>query len=498
MLLGIDVGTTGTKSIVFDLQGQPLAEAYCGYGLINGSDGTVEQRAEDWWGAVVQTVRYVAEKVGDPDEIAALSLSCQGGALVVTDRLGNPLRNAISWLDHRPTDWQIRELKAGKPENYHYLTTGWPLKNCYLLAEIRWLMENEPDTVEKAAYYLTTQDYLNLKLTGRCVLDYTGAGITNLENLKEKRWDPVCLKDLGIQEPQLAHLAPAGEIVGTLTRQAAKELGLTEKTLVVNGAMDQYCGALAAGVTESGDVMLASGTAWVVLASSSEMRFDETSFFAPCHHIVPGKFGAMATVPAGGVGMEWFRGTFQAPGDPPESFREIDRQGEKIGPGADGVLFYPHFSGATCPHWSENSRASFLGINLGHGRYHMARAIMEGVALEANEILKALRKSGVPTQRIRLIGGAAKSELWKQIIADVTELPVSTAKLANSACLGAAMIAGVGAGAFADYEEAGRKMAGKASVVMPRKENRACYRQIEKQYCLGFQALRDFYIAINR
>lgn len=493
-LLGVDIGTTGTKTVAFDEEGNMLSSAYQGYEVVSEQADWAEQDADDWWRAVVRTVREAVATLPDKNGVVALALSSQGGSLVMADKSGQPLGRAVSWLDHRPGDKELDALCAGKETDYHYLRTGWPLKNCFNLAQCKWMQNNRADLFKRTDKFLSTSDYLNLKLAGRAVTDFTSAGITNMEDLRTKTWDEAVFGDLEIGRHQLGELNAPGTPIGTLTKEAADELGLPETVLVVNGGMDQYCGALGAGVVEDGDLMLATGTAWVLLGAYPQLVFDQESYFAPCPHILPEKYGIMATVPTGGIAMEWFRKTFSDSGAAErESFAHIDEAAARRPEGGGGLLFYPHFSGSTCPTWSSESRAAFLGINLSHERADFARAVMEGVTFELSGIIAAMRRSGGKTRQIRMIGGAAKSKLWRGIVADITGLPVVRSQISDAACAGAAMAAGVGAGVYGDYQQASALFCKPGETILPDSEKHAVYQDLLQDYQSGFQHLRSFY-----
>lgn len=493
-IIGIDIGTTGAKTLIFDEQGRRVGHAYRGYSMQNPKPNWVEQDPGDWWQALVDTVREATGKIKDPGNVAAVSISSQGGSLVTLDKAGNPLIPAISWMDRRAGQQELDMLRKGKEDDYHYTRTGWKLTNSFNLVQILWLRNHRPEIFSKVAYYLAASDYINYRLTGMLMTDITSAGITNMEDINRRDWDEAVFADLGISRKQVSRIRPSGEVVGKLTQKAADELGLTADTLVINGGHDQYCGAIGSGAVSAGDFMLATGTAWVVLGTFDKMLFDRHSYIAPCPHILPDRYGAMATVPTGGVSMEWFRGTFRsADTQAPDSFAVIDREAADTEPGSEGLLFYPHFSGATCPSWHIRNRASFLGIHLRHTRAHFARAVMEGVAYDINEIINALGQKGGMARRIIMSGGAAKSDLWTRIVADVTNLPVLRPEQTDAASTGAAMVAAVGAGIVKDYKAAAELFLKKPSPVMPNEDDHQIYDTIRTRYLLGFRFLSEFY-----
>lgn len=491
-LIGIDVGTTGTKTLLFDQEKNIIKRSYYSYKLNSPKPGYAEQNPEEWYKAVINTVLECVEDISEKETVEAISISAQGGAMAAVDVTGKAVKPAVSWLDRR-AKLEAEKLCKNKEENYYYKKTGWRLNDGYNLAQILWMKTHEQDKYNQTALFMSTLDYLNFRLTGRAVADYTSMGITNLENIHTWTWDKSIFRDLQINEEQLPHICQAGTAVGMLTEKAAKEMGLTEKTIVVNGGYDQYCAALGVGAIHKGDLMLSTGTAWVLMGITDELKFDEKSYISPCRHIVPGVFGTMASLETGGVSLDWLRNRIISGEKYTEEYDIINREIEKRRPGADGILFYPHFAGTTCPTWSKNNKASFLGITLFHDKYHIARAVMEGVVFEMYGILKAYENAGINIGKIKLVGGASRSRIWTQMIADITQMPVEVYGNADAAAIGAGIIAAIGAGWYKSYEEACTAFSQDITHVLPNKENAELYKNIYEKYKQGFMYLKEFY-----
>ena len=244
--LGIDVGTTGTKTLLFAEDGTPIAHAYRGYPLSTPHVGYSEQNAQDWWSAIVETVSEVCEGKNISDKIAAISLSTQGGTLVPTDKKGNPLRPAIVWNDARcAAEYQKYLHEVGEADTM-YQKTGWKLGYGLLPLEIRWLQDNEPEIFRKAELFLSVPDYVSLKMTGKAAIDLSNVGINQMGNIRRSAYDADLLRFAGVREEQLPLILCSGDVIGNLTEEAAKELGLTTETVLVAGAHDQYAVALGA------------------------------------------------------------------------------------------------------------------------------------------------------------------------------------------------------------------------------------------------------------
>ncbi|MDD3840779.1 MAG: FGGY family carbohydrate kinase [Clostridia bacterium] len=497
LLIGIDVGTTGTKTMIINEQGNIISSSYKGYDTYSEELNYVEQDAQDWWDAVVYTVRECMYKVENKDRIKAISLSSQGGSMVPVDQNCNPLRRAIVWMDKRAVQ-QGKDLRKGKPKDYFYKKTGWRLSSGLNLAQIKWVKDNQPEIFKNTHKFLSTIDFINYKLTGEYVIDLTNAGITHLADLEKREWNKEILEEIEIDQTELADLNSSGEIIGNLTKAAAEQLGLPANVKVISGGHDQYCVALGAGAVNKGDVLLATGTAWAVIGIFDQLLFDTKAYFSPGYHVVKDKYGAMSTVGTGGISMEWFRKNIanlikQDDGDQLESYQNINKKAGQKGIGADGLMFYPHFLGSGCPTWSSDNRATILGLDLSHDRYHIARAIMEGVAFEANWILEALKEKDVTINKLKMLGGATNSKLWTQIIANITGVPIIIPEISDAACVGAAMLAGLGIGMFEDAQKAYQAMVKDEREILPIKEQAQEYKALFQQYKKRFYYLKQLY-----
>jgi len=481
-VLGIDIGTTGAKTILADEEGRILASAYQGYGLLCEKE-FVEQNADDWWEAAVRTVRECLAKV-QAGKVSALSLSSQGATLVPVDEGGQPLRRAIVWMDTRAHE-QADALRKSKPEHFFHRKTGWRLSSSFNVVQIKWLRDNEPALFRKTRRFLSTIDYVNWKLTGRYSVDPTNAGITQLFDIVEKKWAAEILDAVGLEEGKLSEVVDSGRIIGNLSANAAGELGLDPDVNVISGGHDQYCAALACGAVTEGDVLLSTGTSWVALGILDRPLFTPDAQFAVGRHLIDDRWGALAYTPTGGAALEWCRGRFLNDQD----YAEINRQVEAKAPGADGVMFFPNFAGTACPTWSSVSGGSILGLKMSHDRYHLARAVMEGVVFNINWILETLKSHGVVLGPLKMQGGATKSSVWPGIVSDVCGLPVKIATEPDMSCVGAAILAGYGAGHFPSILEGIRRLAPPERTIEPNVERTALYQELFQKYKKACDAL---------
>lgn len=477
-LLGIDVGTTGTKALLFRVDGQLMGQAYRGYPMYNSRVGYSEQNAEDWWNAVVDTVREVCASQEVSSNVAAISLSLQGGTVVPVDHKGDPLRPAMVWNDARCAAQKNAFLETFGDAAVLYEKTGWALSDSLPLLQIRWIRENEPEIFAKTDKFLTVPDYIAYRMTGKAAIDICDVGINQLADIRSGSYDPALLAFAGIDESKLPSLVSSGEVIGKLTPEAAERLGLTTDTLLVAGAHDQYAVALGAGAMNEGDILIGSGTSWVVLSISDSADF--ASGLSQSISAVPGKWGSLEELSCGGVHMDWWRKKLAVGADgAPLPYELINREASCRRAAEDGLFFFPG-TGLSDDH-SHLQKSTFFGLDLSHDRYHMVRAVMEGIAFQIVWILGHFHSK--PSQKgLILSGGASKSALWSQLVADIANLPVRIPEVADLACVGAAVLAGVGCGLYKDVAEGYKALAVPERVIDPDPEQVEKYRSCFEKY----------------
>lgn len=449
LVIGLDVGTTGTKAVVADENGKILSGAYKEYELISEGGGRVSQNADDWWDAVVCTVKGATEKIENKENIAAIGISTQGASMLACDEKGSPLCNVITWMDSRATE-EVSLLDKAVGKEKIYEKCGWPLTPAGDAAKILWIKNNLPEVFEKAYCYPSTLEFVNFHLTGRFVADPTNAAIRQLFNIKDGTWDKEILDAVGITEEKLPEVIPMGAPVGKLTAKAAEALGLSEKVTVFNGAHDQYCAALGSGAVEAGDMLLATGTAWVVLGVTDELLYTDNHI---CPGIHPaGNFGAMASLVSAGSALKWYKNLID--GD----FRKMDEEAGSRLESSKDLFVLPYVAGAGFPHNRPDMKGCVIGFDLSHDKYHIARAFMEGVAFEARCVLEEFAAKGMKINKLMMTGGAARSQLWSEIVGYITGCEVYRMEEPETCCVGAAMSAFVGLGVYSDYTEGKKAM----------------------------------------
>jgi len=490
LLLGLDVGTTATKALLFDPEGNIVASASRQYGLLTPQEEWVEQDPDDLWGGVVETTRAVLREVGPDDRILALSQSSQAGTTIPVDSTCEPVYNAISWMDHRGAA-QADQVRQQLSDEFIRRTTGWPLSEGLPLQHIGWLRANRPDVFEAARRFLFVNDFIGYRLTGELCMNPSDASITQLLNIGTADWDERLLDLVGITRDQLSPLQPSGYIVGRVTAEASAATGLSEDVLVVNGAHDQYCAAVGVGVTEPGLVMLSCGTAWVLLAVPEGPDVDLDAGLAMSCHAVAGRWGALRSLGGVGTSLEWFLDNVWIGRGADVSrdvlYQEVNEAATASPAGANGLLFYPLAGG----HGGTigGTKGGFIGLSLRHTRADMARAVLEGVVFELRWVAEQISSAGLIISELKMVGGAAKSPIWPQIVADITNIPVALPAVSQAASLGAAALAGVGAGVFPSAEASFPDLRGRESLLDPSSDVRNVYDDQSAEYRKVYEAL---------
>lgn len=484
-LLGIDVGTTGTKTLLFSEKGELLGSAYKGYETSMPKVGYSEQNPNDWWDAVVETVRKVIPDENIGENVAGIAMSVQGGTLVPVDKDFCPTRPAIVWNDIRCSD-EVEQWKAlGYTDEDMYTKTGWHILPGLNAMQIRALAAKEPEVIAKTEKFLSVPDYMAYRLTGRAALDHSNIGINQLGNIREGGYDAEILEFAGICKAQLPEIVASGEVIGRVTEDAARELGISPDAVLVSGAHDQYAVALGAGASKGGDILIGSGTCWVVTCIGDEPDFE--SSLSQSVAATPEKWGTLWSLSSGGVCLEWLKKNIMS-GD--VTYAELDEKADKLRAAEDGLFFFPFTGRAN--ETSAFSKGSFVGLDLSHDRFHMARAVMEGVVFQICWMMEAFKARENATG-LKLAGGASKSRVWAQMLADVSGLPVRIPEVADMACVGAAILAGVGSGVFASREEGYEALTVGEKVILPNPERVEVYRPLFEEYKRCARALGAVY-----
>jgi len=451
--LGIDTSTTSSKALLIDETGEVVAVASAAHTLQTPKPLWSEQNPLEWWEAVSASIRSVLEKAGIGGEaVVAVGLTGQMHGLVLLDKAGGILRPAILWNDQR-TQAQCDEIHARIGKERFIQITGNVALTGFTAPKILWVQENEPDVYARARHVLLPKDYIRLKLTGEYAMDKADGAGTVLFDLKARSWSPEVLSALGIDPAWMPPTFEGPEFTGRVTAEAAALTGLKAGTPVAAGGGDQAAQAVGVGVVEAGIVALTVGTSGVVFAATpSALVEPEGRLHAFCH-AVPGMWHFMGVMLSAAGSLQWYRDTLA----PQMSFDELLKEAESVPAGSEGLQFLPYLSGERTPHPDPLARGAWIGLTLRHGRGHMTRALLEGVAFGLKDSFTLIQNAGLgEINQVRASGGGTKSALWRQILASVLGAELVTVNTAEGAAYGAALLAGVGAGAWRDVPTACR------------------------------------------
>ncbi|MBQ4067611.1 MAG: hypothetical protein IJD22_08205 [Clostridia bacterium] len=479
-VIGLDVGTTGTKAVVVDRCGNTVGSGYREYALVS-EGGKVTQSASDWWDAAVFAIREATKGV-DTKSIAAMSLSTQAASMLCADRDGDAKSEVITWMDTR-SSLEAEELSSAIGKEEVYKKSGWLPTPVLDAAKILWIKKNSPELFNTTEYFISTLEYMNMKLCGQCVIDPTNAAMRQMFDIQTGKWDADILDFIGIDESRLPRVLPIGAEVGTLTPFAAEALGLHTGVKVYNGAHDQYCASIGCGAVEAGDMLLATGTTWVVLGITDKLLYTD-SHISPGIHAVPGRYGALASLVSAGSALNWYRSIIDG------NFKLMDVEAEKRMESARDLFVLPYVCGAGFPHNRPDLRGAMIGLDKGHDRYDIARALMEGVAFEAATVLSLFKENGMDISTLMMTGGAARSRLWSEIVGYVTGCDIYRMNEPETCCVGAAMTAAVGCGLFKDYNECRSVMVKREKLILDDPAKREFYIEKGKKYALLSDALK--------
>lgn len=476
-LLGIDIGTSGTKACLFRSNGELVSSAYAEYPMFQPRVGWAEQDPDDWWNAVKQTIQQILKKAYiQPAKIKGIGLSGQMHGLILLDRNGDVLRPAIIWCDQR-TGEQVEWLNesVGR-ERIIELTSNTALPN-YTVTKLLWVRDHEPAIYERIEKILLPKDYIRYKLTQEFATEVSDASGTLLLNVESRTWSSEMAHLLDIDRNWLPIVRESFEVSGHVSKQAALETGLVEGMPVVGGAGDQAAGAVGNGIVESGIISATIGTSGVVFASTDEIKRDPLGRLHSFCHAVPGKWHVMGVTQAAGGSLQWFRNQFgQRETELAQTLQKdvydiLSEAAYDIKPGCEGLVFLPYLMGERTPHLDSYAKGTFVGITTRHSKEHFIRSIMEGVAFSLKDCLCLIDELGVPNAEIRLSGGGAKSALWRQIFADIFNQKIHRIHANEGPAFGAALLAGVGTNIYSSVEEACSQIVSLYDSVEPNTEN---------------------------
>jgi len=476
-LLGIDLGTTNSKAIIFDLEGEIISTASCSTKTHYEENNRAYYHPEEIWEMVCELIRRVLLPVGNPQWIRALAISSMGEAGIPVDEKGKWLYPAIAWFDTR-TEPQTRWWQQNYDLRKLNRITGLPLHPMFSINKIMWLKDNEPNIFHGMKKWLCMPDYLIFRLTGEYATDFSIATRTMAFNLERRRWSEEILAVVNINPEVMPPIYPSGTIVGKVNSQVASQTGLVAGTLVVTGGHDHVCGAFAMGIVEEGSVLDSSGTSESLFVCMDRARLNlrhyRSKFSSGCH--VAGNkyylFGGMQI--SGGV-VEWFKEQFGKEekilaGEKGSNIYDLLMQeAEKSPPGCSGLFFLPHLWGSGPPSRDPYSRGAYIGLTTYHTRADFIRAVIEGLCYELRYTLESIEKVwGRKAAILRGIGGGFRNRFWRQLKADATGRLYEIPEVSEASALGAALLAGIGAGIYSSEKEALSRIKYDRELIYPR------------------------------
>jgi len=496
-LIGIDVGTSATKTVLFDEAGTVVASASQEYPLYQPKNGWAEQRPQDWRDAVLATVRTVVRQAAViKEDIKGIGISGQMHGLVMLDEAGDVIRPSIIWCDQR-TGEEVEDMLRLMPlERWIQITANPPLTG-WTAAKILWVRKHEPENYARCRHILLPKDYIRYVLTGVFATEVSDASGMQLLDVPGRCWSPEVLDVLEIDPAFLGRVYESCEVTGTLLPEIAAETGLSVDTKVVGGAGDNAAAAVGTGIVRDGTAFTTIGTSGVVFAHSSKLSIDPKGRVHTCCCAVPGAWHVMGVTQGAGLSLKWFKDQFcqdyvaaaAALGKDPYDL--INDDVRTIPPGSDKLLYLPYLMGERTPHLDPDCRGVFFGLSAIHTRKHLLRAVMEGVAYSLCDCNQILKEMGVEVTRMMACGGGGKSPNWRQMLADLYNCPVKTVKQDEGPALGVAILAGVGCGIYPSVEAACDELLSTASSTGPIPEETEIYTRYHQLYQTLYTSLKN-------
>lgn len=498
-LLGIDLGTSSTKTILFDENGCAVSSSSAEYPLYQPRNGWAEQDPADWWDAVVRTIRAVLEQSRiAPADIAAIGVSGQMHGLVMLDGDGNVLRRSIIWCDGRTTE-ECREITDRIGAQRLIEITANPALPGFTASKILWVRRHEPELYAKCRHILLPKDYISYQLTGQFVTEVSDASGMNLMDVKNRCWSNEVLEGLAISRELLPQMHESCDITGFVSPAAARVTGLVTGIPVAGGAGDNAAAAVGTGVVETGKALTTLGTSGVIFAHADTLSIEPDGRVHTFCAAVPGAWAVLSCTLAAGLSLRWLRDNFfkseteSAIGMGMDPYHLLDQQAGRIPIGANRLIYLPYLMGERSPILNEDSRGVFFGLSAIHSKYDLLRAVMEGVIYSQRDCLDVLRKMGSNPDRMIVGGGGGTSPFWRQMLADVISCPVVTTVNREGPALGAAILAGVGAKRWPSVPEACKAVIHIDQFQQPLAENHDRYEKTYAVYRALYPRLKDLY-----
>lgn len=503
-LLGVDLGTSGTKTVLFDENGQTLASKTIEYPLLQPKNGWAEQDPKFWYDATIDSIKSVLQtsKVNSED-VVALSIAGQMHGLVMLDKNGKVLRNSILWCDAR-TQKQCDEITALVGKQRLIEINANPALTGFTAPKILWVRENEPEIYKECATILLPKDYVRYMLTGEKAMEISDASGTNLLDITNRVWSDEILEKLSIEKSLMPPIIESSAIAGHITKEIAALTGLKEGTIVAGGAGDNAAAALGTGVCKEGDAFVTLGTSGVIFAHTNKPSIDPLGRVHTFCAAVKNSWTAMSCTLAAGLSLRWTRDELYSFEKDAEAAKGNDvynlmtENASKIPVGADGLVYLPYLMGERSPVLDPNARGVFFGLTARHTKSHMTRAVLEGITLSQRHNLDVLHQMDINPVNLTACGGGAQSPFWRQLLADILQCKIVTTTSKEGPALGAAILAGVAAGVFESVEQGCAKLVKMSEKFSDtNKDNAAKYDEVYKMYSFLYPTLRPAFSKLD-
>lgn len=503
-LLGIDIGTSGTKVVLLDLKGKIIASSTQQYPLSQPFIGWAEQEPEDWWEAAVNGIRSVILHSNvDPLEIKGIGLTGQMHGMVLLDSSHNILRPAIIWCDQR-TGNECLEITEAVGKDKLLSITGNLALTGFTASKIIWVKNHQPEIFEKIRKILLPKDYIRFKLSGELATDVSDASATNLMDIRKCCWSDEILGRLGIPAECMPTIFGSYEISGYVSKEAANITGLKAGTPIVGGAGDQIAGAVGNGIVKPGIISSVIGTSGVVIAQTDELVIDNECRVHTFCHAIPNTWCLLGVTQGAGLSLKWFLDNFGGMEEYLSKFANespyffINKEASSSPVGSQGLIYLPYLMGERTPHLDPNAKGVFFGLTAKHNRSDFIRSIMEGVTYSLKDCLELIKRLGIRIDEVRVSGGGGKSSLWRQIQADIYDCDVTTLKSDEGPSSGSAILASVGVGIYGNIIEACDDLIKKDTLQKPVKDNIDIYSRYYSIYKELYGALKDQFKNISK
>lgn len=497
-MLGVDIGTTSTKAVLYRETGEIIAQENNGYALDTPDVSTAEQDPEEIFLAVRLSIKNVMHQSAiNPEDLSFISFSSAMHSVIAIDEDDQPLTRCITWADNRSADW-AKKIKADLNGHEIYLRTGTPIHPMSPLCKITWIRHDKPDIAQQTKKYIGIKEYIFHQFFGEYVVDHSIASATGMMNLKTLEWDKEALDVAGITADKLSRLASTREMMTGCREDLAKEMGITRETRFVIGASDGVLSNIGVNAIKKGEVAVTIGTSGAIRTVIPKPRTDAKGRIF-CYALTEDHWVIGGPVNNGGMVLRWIRDEFAASEvetakrlgvDPYEVLTKI---ASRVEPGANGLLFHPFLAGERAPLWNANVRGSFIGLTLNHKKEHMVRAALEGVIYNLYSVFLALVEvMDTPVTAIKATGGFAKSELWRQMMADIFDQNVIIPESHESSCLGACLL-GLYAQGKIDSFDVAEDLIGSTHEHKPDASHVGAYRELMAIFIRISRSLEDEY-----